>query len=333
MKRYIKKISFYLIVIIAINFIFTKILSVKISDMEKKGIFDPPLRWLDFYSEKPNSIDIIFLGTSHAFRGFNPLVFDSILHINTFNLSSAAQVYETSFFVLENALEKQKPKIVVQGIYFLSFGDDDQLFNGGINFDYMQWSWAKLDFFFNGFSFYDQIALTFLPVLRHKGDLEYAFDKLKGKAKMPVTEKYLTKGFTRNLNRAPRSYFINGTKFNNWKFNRPNDDNSNLIYLKKISDLCKKNKIELIWVTVPIPFITYNKLNNTKYIHHFVDSLAIKWNVPYYDFFDSNKLNLIDTLHFFDLDHLNYTGANIFSKKLANIIKEKYSSRYTDKNK
>ena len=87
-------------------------------------------------------------------------------------------------------------------------------------------------------------------------------------------------------------------------------------YLLKIVDLCKKYKVKLILLNTPT-YIYYKNENDSYKLNKFIKS-SIDDYVVYWDY--SNYL--LPDFCYGDFVHLNYKGAEIFSKKLNNDIKK-----------
>lgn len=73
--------------------------------------------WNSFYQEEQESIDIIFLGSSHIYNGINPIIVYDITHMTGFDLSSSGQDIPTSYFYLKESLQYQHPSYVVLDTY------------------------------------------------------------------------------------------------------------------------------------------------------------------------------------------------------------------------
>ena len=66
-----------------------------------------------------NSLDILFIGSSHSYCAFNPKVFDHYLKCNSFNLRTSAQAFSVTYSGVVEILKKQNPKIIVLEVYAL----------------------------------------------------------------------------------------------------------------------------------------------------------------------------------------------------------------------
>ena len=66
-----------------------------------------------FYEMEENTVDVLFLGSSHAISAFSPQELYDETGIRSFNLSSEEQSLLVSYYWLREALRFQKPKAVV----------------------------------------------------------------------------------------------------------------------------------------------------------------------------------------------------------------------------
>ena len=63
-----------------------------------------------------SDVDVLFLGSSHAYRGFDPRIFMKY-GIKSFNLGSSAQTPIQTEILLKRYLNSLKPKLVVYEVY------------------------------------------------------------------------------------------------------------------------------------------------------------------------------------------------------------------------
>lgn len=81
-------------------------------------------RWESFYQLPKNTLDIVFLGSSHSDTTYYPEMVDNKLKINSFNMVSNSQYIDQLYFNLKEILKYQKPKIVF--IELFSLGIDSK---------------------------------------------------------------------------------------------------------------------------------------------------------------------------------------------------------------
>jgi len=82
----------------------------------------------------------------------------------------------------------------------------------------------------------------------------------------------------------------------------------------------KKRGVDVILVYAPIPKVSYNSYTNQEYF----DSLM----TTYSDYINFNEtISLNDSIHFYDSDHMNQNGVNVFNEKLIETLKSNFSDR------
>ena len=72
-----------------------------------------------FYRMPENSVDVLFLGSSHAASAFNPQIFFNEYGIKSYNLGCEQQSLLTSYYWLREALRFQSPKAVILDTYMV----------------------------------------------------------------------------------------------------------------------------------------------------------------------------------------------------------------------
>ncbi|MGV8813804.1 MAG: hypothetical protein ACOH2D_06800 [Gelidibacter sp.] len=100
----------------------------------------------------------------------------------------------------------------------------------------------------------------------------------------------------------------------NINLSRKKTSNYDILYLKKMIELCKKNNVKVVFVRSPY----HEKFIGRKYESLF--QMYRKENFENIDFLDCKDFE-IENFEFADLQHLNYKGANKFSiwfEKLIN---------------
>lgn len=74
-----------------------------------------------FYSVEPNTMDVLFFGTSMAYCTFNPAVLWNDQGIASYNLGKQQQGISLTYYTMQEAFEYQKPKVAVLETYALSY--------------------------------------------------------------------------------------------------------------------------------------------------------------------------------------------------------------------
>lgn len=319
MRRVIKAI-FFLIITICGFFIVSSILTPKRTAFP----FDTDLKVQGFYDEPKNSLDVIFLGSSHLYFGIDPNVIWKNNKLKTYNLGLNEQPMWLSYFYFKEALKYQTPKVVVLEVFYLEntrkFKDYDDFATENvnrINLDPMKFSLNKinaikesvpenefLDYLFNINKYHDRWKNL------HKNDF-IGYDK-----------PYIYKGFTSSL-KTYKETRVRDYEVKEGKEGKVLHDKS-VKYLGKIIQLAKENNIEIVFVKTPIAQAIFRQ--------EFADALATIKNYgdkEKIDFINYNELyNDIgfDFLkHMSDKSgHLNKYGAEIISKHIGDYLESKY---------
>jgi hypothetical protein len=245
------------------------------------------------------NVDILFLGSSHSYRGFDPRNFRDK---NTFNLGSSSQTPIQTKILLERYLEKINPRMVIYEVYPGSFAAD------GVE--------SSLDLIANDENDFRSIKMALeLNNIKTYNTLIYAgfadLFNLNKKFVEPVKNRedtYISGGFVEN--ELKHYKYKKLPKKNVWKFNKKQIEN----FQENIALLKNKN-INIVLVYAPITNSLYNSYTNNSY----VDSVMNCYNLPYYNF--NELMQLDDSLDFIDAHHLNQTGVNKFNSKLNEILK------------
>ena len=71
----------------------------------------------DFYKQDKNSIDILYLGSSHAYSSFNPYLIEEETKLNGYVFATQQQPLWITYHYLKEALKYQKPKYIVLEVH------------------------------------------------------------------------------------------------------------------------------------------------------------------------------------------------------------------------
>lgn len=245
------------------------------------------------------NVDILFLGSSHSYRSFDPR---NCKDKKTFNLGSSSQTPIQTKVLLERYLDNISPKMVVYEVYPGTFSAD------GVE--------SSLDIIANDINDFKSIKMAFeLNNIKTYNTLIYAgFADLLNLNKNfiePIKkgdDTYVSGGFVEKELKYYKYENLPKNKF--WKLNKKQiesfQDNITLI---------KEKNIKIILVYAPITKSLYNSYSNNNY----VDSLMNSYDLPYYNF--NELMQLDDSLDFSDAHHLNQNGVNKFNLKLNEILR------------
>lgn len=291
-------------------------------------------RWEEFYSLPENSVDILYLGSSHSYCTFDPLIIEEETGLSGYQLGMPLQHYDSTYYTLREALNYQKPKIVVLEMYWDMLDDEFELTQAGYLFQVMDNQELEKEYIKEVFPLSEKIKYN-IDIFRYQADyFAYRNSKLKEKLennyglyipqamKQEGIEEYRSRGYTYcNYNMLPDEYDktnqFKNTDGLNWE---PN--NVQLGYVNKIVELCEENNIEIVFVTAPIANISLQYIKNYDMIYKNIADIAAENNVHYLDF---NTVNLNEHLfeneNFRDDAHLNHSGVEIADTYFSNWLK------------
>ena len=245
-----------------------------------------------------SDVDALFLGSSHAYRGFDTRQF-SKHNLKTFNLGSSAQTPKQTNVLINRYLEKLNPKLVIYEVYpetFMLDGIESSL--DIIANDENDIHSFKMALNHNHIKVYNTF---FYGTMRNLFNLNQSFIEPANKE----DDTYISGGFVEK-----KINYFKPIAFKNKKitFNEDQLEEFSKIVLK-----LKNENYKVVLVYAPITPSNYSSYTNTSYF----DSIMRTYS-EYYNF---NKLiRLEDSLHFYDKDHMNKNGVNLFNEKLIEVL-------------
>jgi hypothetical protein len=292
------------------------------------------LAWDDFYNSKKNSIDVMFLGSSHARFAFDTKVFDKSLSVKTFNLSSSGQTPVVGYYALKEALKYQKPKVLIYETYWRIIGTNDNITPAYFVYDYIKGYDTKFEILLNthnekNFSSFLMQALSktykyreaFMPAVKNilKGNIIKSMTVANNVKYADFT--YYGEGFFGSNVVASNEKLYKTNSFRNVG---PNFelDNKQMEYFKKTIELCQKNNIKVLMVTAPLPTPSMEYIKDYYKYHNSFMKIANSFGIQYIDYNQENiELNKFKNELFYDSNHLNMKGTEVIDALLLPIIK------------
>ncbi|MFK7935342.1 MAG: hypothetical protein AB8G22_17645 [Saprospiraceae bacterium] len=325
MKNFFLQIAIYATVFFALNLALGYWLwTYETEDMRQANLLHPAQQWSDFYKNEPQTVDALVLGSSHAYRAYRPAVFEKELAFNTFfNFGSAAQSPITSHFILKEVLQTQRPKVVIFDLYYMVFTSNDQLKNGLPIYSELQAGSAKDAFLKNGFSWQEQLQFRFFPTYVYRQYFPKKVNKMLGRSYLPPPDKeYGANGFVFSTDTIALAKLQYDNQFARYSTELDQLTATNLMFFEKTIALCKKEGIPIVLMSAPLPELSIQKIKNYMEFSTFFTNTAQRLEVDYYDFSVDRLADIRDEEHFVDDDHLNLSGADLYSTKVAAILKK-----------
>ena len=251
--------------------------------------------------EKSGPVDILFIGSSHAYRGFDTRIAKEYGY-TSFNLGSSAQTPVQTKLLLDEYLDKLKPKMVVYEVCPYIFTNDgvesslDIIANGKIDLNVL-----KMTASINHIKTYNNIVYAYYRELFNR-------NKNFKENKVIAYDTYIAGGFVeRTMMNNEDSALVKIEKIE-WA-----PKAYQLAAFEKIIKLAKEKGVKLILVQAPVTKPEYAKYRANDSINNYFAEKA-----TYYNF--NNYIKLSDTLDFYNKDHLNQKGIRIFNTALMDSI-------------
>lgn len=255
-------------------------------------------------ADKTHNVDLLFLGSSHAYRGFDTRVFSKAGY-TSFNLGSSSQTPINTQVLLKQYLLKIKPKLVVY-----------EVCAGTLSIDGVE---SSLDILSNGNIDKNALEMAFkLNNLLTYNTLIYGYFRqvfnLNKSLKEPVFlngDHYIKGGgFVETKYRPYTPEFLEKNK---WILNE-----NQIKALKENLEILKNHNIPYILVQSPVTKTLYNSKSNNEDIDKLLKSLG-----PYKNF--QYELNLDDRKDFYDNNHMNQEAVIKFNNKFIAYLKSNFT--------
>lgn len=237
--------------------------------------------------EQENTIDVVVLGDSEAYRSITPLEIYQEYGITAYVGASPAQTSYQAYEMLQTILEKQKPEVCVVEINLL----------------YRNYSAAaavvpKLE--------------RMLPIFKYHNmwkevlDPNYSFDSV-------ISTK--NKGYRYNSSVSAS----NDTDYMKQTDDKLKISKNNIMYVGKIIDLCRQKNIELLFIRTP----STKNWNYSK--HNGAAEYAKENGIKFIDLNVNNEIGIDWKRDTSDRgDHMNYYGARKVTAYLGKYLNDNY---------
>ncbi len=317
-KNIFKCVLFLLILLCSLTAI-NKVLVPKY--ILKNSTWPTTSSYRQFYKMEPNSIDVLFFGSSVCVNAFIPQEIYNDYGIRSYNLGSEQQSIFLSYYWLKEALRSQKPQVVVLDTKFMWDLHPENPINTteGLTrkcLDPMHYSDVKkeavhnlceLDETQSELSYY----LTNIRFHSRWSELaEYDID-----SEMVDTSEL--KGFAPTTDNGPEAYttYEQNDAEITMEFPKVMQE-----YLDKTVDLCKENGITLILVSLP-----GNEMNDAA--NNTYTAYAHEKGIDYYNLCNTSYYNQIGAVLPEEsvISHENIWGAIKTSKFIGGLLSEKYA--------
>lgn len=309
MKNFFKSILFLIILILSFFYYEEKIFKR----------FDAFVDYA-YYRIPKDSVDLLFVGSSHSYCTFNPRLFDHFLKCNSLNLGTDSQSFKITYFSILEILKYQKPKVIIIEVYPI-VNNETSIVALRPHLDTMKfYSINKLSLIKSSLPINEGANNYTNTIYYHSRWKEFNdLRKIKYKGYEGWKGRIKNKGFggyVRTSMKNTLTYELYSNAFDS-SFSIT-DEHLNL--LENLFKICKEKDIKVILTSPP----TIKDYANTLGVLHnpALKRLMKKYEIGSIDFNDGKKK--YKKICFFDNYHLSLAGADEVSFEMAQFLKENY---------
>jgi len=284
-----------------------------------------------FYELPDNTVDVLFLGSSHTYFTFIPQQIYDEYGITSADLATSSQSIQNTYYLLKEAYKHQKPKVVFLDIYNLMAASNESVLTFRLHFtsgisnlpDYSLNKYKEYKEIKNlHYGYSDEVKLEdAYGVISFRNEYDRGpFDPLQFMSIMisPAAE-YSTFGYYPATTVAPIEQLSpgisSGTVINL-------EETTEYEYFVKLCELVKENDTRLVMVRAPYNSPGYDNLG----LYDQIISHLEEENIGYIDYFSLvDELEIDLSTDFRDEDHLNILGARKATKYISDYLHNEYS--------
>ena len=275
----------------------------------------------DFYSMEQNSLDVLFIGSSHVVNGIESQRIEDITGLKTMSCAIIGQQAPLHIDYMEEALKYQKPELLVVDIYrfrakdygYMPLPDLHESINGmrirgGIK---LRSIWENTEF--------ENIPEFLFPVIRYHtrwaeltmSDIQYLFGKRDSS----------NKGYS-GTDKTELREWCNAKVTQEVPLPEKTEE-----LLDTMTELAMENGTKLLFINLPYSHLNDDDMNMYQAIETYMHDRCSAKGIDF-DYIDYNQrleeIGFDYSTDFRDYSHLNNSGAEKVSVALAGYISWKY---------
>ena len=303
------RILIIIVIFILLFLFFTRLLSPKYATSLVEGSM------ISQYYNESKDHEVVFIGDCEVYANFSPMVMYEEEGIKAYIRGSSQQLIWQSYYILEETLKYEIPKVVVFNVNSMRYSEPVSEEYNRLTIDYMKWSKQKVDIINASMTEEESIWYYIFPILRYHSrydklteeDFEYLFKRKDN----------TFNGFLVNKNVKPVENLPVQRKLATYQFEDICYD-----YLNKITKLCKDNGIELVLIKAPSLYpYWYDEYDEQ------IRNYAEENDIAFYNLKNNvEEIGIDYSADTYDGGlHLNLNGATKLSKFFAKLLKENYN--------
>ena len=268
--------------------------------------------------------DVLFVGDCEVYEGFTPPTLWEQYGITSYVRGSAQQLTWHSYYLLEEMLERETPKVVVFNVLALKYGKPQNEAYNRMTLDGMDWSKAKLEAIRASMTPDETFLSYVVPLQRfHSRWSEIGAEDFRSLLHRDTVSH---NGYLMQTDVLPMTEVV--PPLPNTQYNLPS---TAMEYLDAMRTLCEGRGVELVLIKAPTNswrYYWYEEWNEQ------IVAYTAQNGLDYYDFTQNCEEIGIDwTTDTYDAGaHLNVYGAEKLTSYFGKILSEKYGveDRRTD---
>lgn len=266
------------------------------------------------YYDYAHDNDVLMVGDCELYENISPIKMWEDYGITSYVRGSGQQLIWQSYYLLEEALTYEKPKVVVFNVLSMKYNEPQNEAYNRLTLDKMRWCPSKWNAINASMTDDEEFISYVFPLLRYHSrwseltseDFEYLF----------TNKKFFHQGYLMRVDVRPVTSYPAKIPLADYNFGA-----NAYKYLDMIREICEKNNIPLVLVKAPsISPVWYDEWDA-----QMVD-YAEKYNLQYINF-----LNLVSEVGIdYNTDtydgglHLNLSGAEKMATYFGKILKDTY---------
>ena len=261
--------------------------------------------------------DVLFVGDCECYENFSPVTLWEEYGIPSYIRGSAQQLIWQSYYLLEDALRYETPKVVIFNVLSMKYGKPQNEAYNRMSIEGMRWSASKVNNIKASMTQDESFLSYVFPILRYhdrwsdltKDDLTYYFG----------AEPNFFGGYYLRADVKPAVNVPTGRPLTDYSF-----ADTCWEYLDKMRDLCKDSGSQLVLIKAPSLYPYWYDEWNAQ-----IEEYAQKNNLPYLNFLAEPILSESGIDFYRDTYdaglHMNVYGAEKLSRWLGKYLTEHYN--------
>jgi len=244
---------------------------------------------IEEYYKDESEHEVIFIGDCEVYENFSTITLWEKYGITSYMRGSAQQLIWNSYYLLEDTLRYETPKVVVFNVLALKYNEPQSEAYNRMSIDGMEWSKSKVDNIYASMTEEEHFIEYVFPLLRYHGrwaeltkdDFKHLFSK----------DLVTHNGYYMRVDAKPQGEFPDPTALADYTLGE-----KAMGYLQKMTDLCKEKGIDLVLIKAPTEYphwydewdaqvVEFAKENDVTYINYIPlqEEIGLDMQVDTYD--------------------------------------------------